>query len=154
MTQSELPTSSIVQSVAMAAIDWFDYPITVHPHHTDYSGDVWHGGYVQWLEEARIELLKSRGIEFAQLVAIGCNLPVVDLAMRYHRPLKMGMKAIVKTRLGAIKGVRIPIEYEIRSDDVLILSGRVTLVAVDLEKGRILRQLPQTVQNALANTPE
>lgn len=151
MSEFQLPTSSIVPS---ASIDWFEYPVVVHPHHTDYAGVVWHGRYVQWLEEARIELLKSRGIEFAELVAIGCNLPVIDLTLRYHRPLKMGMKATVKTRLGAIEGVRIPVEYEIRSDDVLILSARVTLVAVDLEKGRVLRQLPQTVQNALTKTPE
>lgn len=154
MAEFQLPTSSIVQSASMATIDWFEYPVVVHPHHTDYAGVVWHGRYVQWLEEARIELLKSRGIEFAELVAIGCNLVVVDLTLRYHRPLKMGMKAIVKTRLAAIEGVKIPIEYEIQSDDVLILSARVTLVAVDLEKGRILRQLPQSVQNVLTKTPE
>jgi acyl-CoA thioester hydrolase len=149
----QLPTSNLVPSVVSS--DWFIYPITVYSHHTDYSGVVWHGRYIQWLEEARIEFLKSRGIDFAQLVAMGCNLPVIDLAIRYHQPLRMGMKAIVKTRLSALEGVRLPIDYEIRSTDdtMLFVSGRVILVAIDMEKGKVMRRLPSDVQNALAIVP-
>ncbi len=146
----QLPTSNLIPSTASP--DWFDYPITVYAHHTDYAGIVWHGSYVVWLEEARIEFLQSRGIDFSQLVEMGCNLPVIDLGIRYHQPLRMGMKAIVKTRLMTIEGVKLPVEYEIRSADnaVLYVSGRVTLVAVDMVKGKILRRLPPTVQSALA----
>ncbi len=146
----QLPTSNLVPSAI--APDWFDYPITVYAHHTDYAGVVWHGAYVAWLEEARIEFLQSRGIDFSQLVEMGCNLPVIDLSIRYHQPLRMGMKAIVKTRLMAIEGVKLPVEYEIRSLDntMLYVSGRVVLVAVDMVKGKILRRLPSTVESALA----
>lgn len=149
---AELPTSNLVPSARIAASDWFDYAIVVYPHHTDYAGLVWHGRYVQWLEEARIEFLQSRGIAFAELVALGCNLVVIELTLRYHQPLKMGMSAIVRTRLITLEGVKIPIEYEIRSPDhsALYVSGRVTLVAVDTEKGRVLRRLPPAVQTALA----
>jgi acyl-CoA thioester hydrolase len=146
----QLPTANLVPSVI--ASDWFIYPITVYSHHTDFAGVVWHGRYIQWLEEARIEFLQSRGISFSKLVEMGCNLPVIDLAIRYHQPLRMGMKAIVKTRLMPLEGVRLPLEYEIRSldDTVLFISGRVVLVAIDMEKGRILRRLPSDVQSALA----
>jgi acyl-CoA thioester hydrolase len=145
----QLPTSNLVPSVIPS--EWFIYPITVYSHHTDFSGVVWHGRYIQWLEEARIEFLQARGIDFSKLVAMGCNLPVIDLAIRYHQPLRMGMKAIVKSRLTALEGVRLPIEYEIRSPDdaVLFISGRVVLVPVDMEKGKILRRLPSDVQSAL-----
>ncbi|MER3431997.1 MAG: acyl-CoA thioesterase [Leptolyngbya sp. ERB_1_1] len=147
----QLPTSNLVPSTI--APDWFDYPITVYAHHTDYAGVVWHGSYISWLEEARIEFLQSRGIDFSQLVEMGCNLPVIDLSIRYHQPLRMGMKAIVRTRLSTIEGVKLPVEYEIRSLDhtALYVSGRVVLVAVDMVKGKILRRLPPTVQSALAS---
>ncbi|BAU11483.1 hypothetical protein LEP3755_19770 [Leptolyngbya sp. NIES-3755] len=151
MSQSpQLPTSNLVPSTI--ALDWFDYPITVYAHHTDFGGIVWHGAYIAWLEEARIEFLKSRGIDFAELVEMGCNLPVIDLSIRYHQPLRMGMKAIVRTRLMSIEGVKLPVEYEIRSLDhsVLYVSGRVVLVPVDMVKGKILRRLPSTVESALA----
>jgi acyl-CoA thioester hydrolase len=145
----QLPTSNLVPSEISP--DWFIYPITVYAHHTDFAGVVWHGRYIQWLEEARIEFLQSRGIDFWKLVEVGCNLPVIDLAIHYHQPLRMGMKAIVKTRLTALKGVRLPVEYEIRSpdDSILFISGQVVLVAVDIEKGKILRRLPSDVQSAL-----
>ncbi|MBD1823422.1 acyl-CoA thioesterase [Cyanobacteria bacterium FACHB-DQ100] len=151
MPQSpQLPPSDLVP--APISPNWFDYPITVYAHHTDFAGIVWHGSYIAWLEEARIEFLKSRGIDFAQLVEMGCNLPVIDLSIRYHQSLRMGMKAIVRTQLMPIEGVKLPVGYEIRSLDhtVLYVSGRVVLVAVDMEKGKILRRLPPTVQSALA----
>lgn len=151
MSQSpQLPTSDLVPATIVP--NWFDYPITVYAHHTDYAGVVWHGSYIAWLEEARIEFLKSRGIDFAQLVELGCDLPVIDLSIRYHRALRMGMKAIVRTRMMPIEGVKLPVEYEIRSLDhtVLYVSGRVVLVGVDMERGKILRRLPPPVQSALA----
>ena len=138
------------------AANWFEYPIVVYPHHTDYGGIVWHGAYLTWMEEARVACLKSIGIDFADLVALGCDLPVVDLSLRYHRALKMGETALVKTRTIDMEGVRIVWEYEIQSvtGDVTYLTGMVTLVAVDREKGKIMRQLPTTVRDALVKMRE
>jgi acyl-CoA thioester hydrolase len=131
--------------------NWFEYPIIVHPHHTDYGGVVWHGAYITWLEEARVQCLRSIGINFADLVAAGCDMPVVEMSLRYHRALRMGESAIVKTKMRNLDSVRINWDYEIQSTDreTLHLSGRVSLVAVDLEKGKIMRQLPANVKDAL-----
>jgi acyl-CoA thioester hydrolase len=87
---------------------------------------------------------------------VGCDLPVVDLSVRYRRALKMGEAAIVKTRTIDMEGVRIVWEYEIQSvaGDVIYLTGMVTLVAVDREKGKIMRQLPTTVRDALVKMRE
>ncbi len=152
-TQPQLPpTSAIESSLQATSENWFEYPVKAHPNHTDYSGIVWHGTYVSWLEEARIECLQSIGISYADLVALGCEMPVVELSIRYHQSVLMGMEAIVKTRMTAIEGVRINWDYQIQSVDGkdLFLSARVTLVAVDREKGKILRQLPPAVKDALA----
>jgi acyl-CoA thioester hydrolase len=52
--------------------------------------------------------------------------------------------------------VRIVWEYEIQSVDrsIVYLTGMVTLVAVDREKGKIMRQLPTTVKDALVKMRE
>jgi acyl-CoA thioester hydrolase len=149
--QPQLPNTSDKQNLPRLAFqDWFEYAVRVQPHHTDYSGVVWHGSYITWMEEARVECLRSIGVNFADLVAIGCDLPVVELAVRYHRQIRMGMAAIVKTRMADISGVRINWDYQIQSPDgqELYVTARVTLVAVDREKGKIMRQLPPDVQNA------
>jgi acyl-CoA thioester hydrolase len=151
--QAELPTASAIATLSYRATSegWFEYPIVVHPHHTDYGGIVWHGTYLTWMEEARVECLRSIGIDFADLVAMGCDLPVVDMSVRYRRALRMGESAIVKTRTIDMAGVRIVWEYEIQSEnrEIIYLTGTVTLVAVDREKGKIMRQLPNSVKDAL-----
>jgi acyl-CoA thioester hydrolase len=128
---------------------WFEYPVRVQPHHTDYAGVVWHGTYLTWLEAARVEALREAGIEYADLVAMGYELPVVELAIRYHRQLKMGMAAVVKARMLEPKGVRIDWDFQIQSLDgkEQYLSAQITLVTV--EGGKIMRRLPSALQVAL-----
>jgi acyl-CoA thioester hydrolase len=150
---NSLPSTALAR-VHWSSQDWFEYPVKVHPHHTDYSGAVWHGTYLSWMEEARVEALRSLGIEYADLVAMGCELPVVDLSIRYHRSLKMGAEAIIRTRMMEMHGIRINWEYEIQSIDrtVTHVTAQVTLVAVDIIKGKILRQLPAEITDALKRT--
>jgi acyl-CoA thioester hydrolase len=150
--QPQLPTTNIIQPQLLAAsTDWFEYPVKAYPHQTDYAGMVWHGTYITWLEEARIEWLRSIGVEFADLVAVGCNMPVVELSIRYHLPISMGIEAVIKTRMVEMKGVRLNLENEVRSPDATILytTAQVTLVTVDLEKGKVMRQLPPVMKDAL-----
>jgi acyl-CoA thioester hydrolase len=155
---AQLPATEAIEKLTYQAMssNWFEYPILVYPHHTDYAGIVWHGTYLTWMEEARVECLRSIGIDFADLVALGCDLPVVDLSIRYRQSLRMGESAIIKTRTIEMEGVRIVWEYEIQSADrkIIYLTGMVTLVAVDLEKGKIMRQLPTTVKDALVKMRE
>lgn len=149
----KLPLIGTIQNPPQIAFEnWFEYSVRAQPHHTDYAGIVWHGSYIVWMEEARIECLRSIGIEFAELVALGCDLPVVELSVRYHRPIELGMAAVVRTRLAEVSGVRINWDYQVQSPDgqELYVTARVTLVAVDREKGKIMRQLPSAMENALA----
>jgi acyl-CoA thioester hydrolase len=152
-TPAQLPPIGAIekQSLTVASEHWFEYPVRSYPHHTDYAGIVWHGTYIAWMEEARIECLRSIGVEFADLVALGCDLPVVEISIRYHRQIQMGMSVVVKTRMTDMEGVRINWDYQIQSPDGedLYVTARVTLVAVDREKGKILRQLPTAVKDAL-----
>ena len=43
--QPQLPTNAIQRHFSKLADGWFEYIVRVHPHHTDYSGAVWHGTY-------------------------------------------------------------------------------------------------------------
>lgn len=69
---------------------WFNYPVHVYPHHTDYSGVVWHGTYLTWMEAARVECLRSVGMSFEELIGAGVDLPVAEMSLRYHRSARMG----------------------------------------------------------------
>ncbi len=147
------PTSTLTLKHELNATTekWFEYPVRVQPHHTDYSGAVWHGTYLTWMEAARVECLRSLGINFADLVKLGCDLPVVELSVRYHRAVRLGELVVVKTRMDEMTGVRVNWDYRLESTDtqILYLTAKVILVAIDREKGKILRQLPPTVKDAL-----
>ncbi len=153
LNQPQLPpTSALDNSSGRLLENWFEYPVRAQPHHTDYAGIVWHGSYITWMEEARVECLRSIGIDFADLVALGCDLPVVELSVRYHHSLQLGKTAVVKARMAEVTGVRIKWDYVIESPDrqVSYVTAKVTLVAVDRERGKIMRQLPASVKDVLS----
>lgn len=152
--QPQLPPTMAIEldsSFHAQTEKWFEYPIIAHPHHTDYAGIVWHGTYLTWMEEARVECLRSIGINYTDLVNLGCDLPVIEINLKYHQSMKMGDHGIVKTRMNDVRGVRIHWDYEISSANLIYVTGRVTLVGIDREKGKIMRQLPPLLKNALVN---
>jgi acyl-CoA thioester hydrolase len=131
---------------------WFDYPVTVQPHHTDYAGVVWHGSYIAWLEEARIEALSKVGIEFANLVEMGCDLPVIHLSLNYRKFVKMGDRVRVRTRLERLEKVRFIWTQNICAleTEQCFVTGQVVAVAVDRDNGRILRSFSPLLHAAIA----
>ncbi|MEB3282880.1 MAG: thioesterase family protein [Lyngbya sp.] len=131
---------------------WFIWPVRVFPHHTDYAGIVWHGTYLTWMEELRVESLRLLGLDYHNLVALGCDLPVVELKLRYHQSVNMGMTILIKGQFLPIKGVRMVWEYQIVSEDSqqLYVSGQTTLVPLSRETGKIMRRLPPLLQEVLA----
>ncbi|HIK55251.1 MAG TPA: acyl-CoA thioesterase [Synechococcales cyanobacterium M55_K2018_004] len=144
-------THAIETSLRATHEPWFHHVVRLYPHQTDYSGIAWHGTYIAWMEEARVEYLRSLGVNYSDLVNLGYEMPVVELNIRYHRSVQMGAEAIVKTRLSSLQGVRMNWEYRIESADEqeLYVTAQVTLVTVDLDKKKIVRQLPAQVQDVL-----
>ncbi|MEL6161180.1 MAG: thioesterase family protein [Cyanobacteria bacterium J06623_5] len=140
------------ESASNESISWFEYPVRVQPHHTDYGGVVWHGTYITWMESARVECLRAVGYPFERLVTLGYDLPVVNLDIRYRQPLTLGMAAIVKVRWLPVKGIRLNWCYEIVTagpDPQLCVTGLVTLVTVDGCDRQVVRRLPDEVKSLL-----
>lgn len=129
---------------------WFDYTFQVQPHHTDYSGVVWHGTYIQFLETARVECLRAVAFAFEGFVAQGYDLPVVSLQLRYHQPLALGATGLVRTRVNISRRIKLTWLYEIydttQDTHQLCVTGQVVLVPVDMTKGKIVRHLPADLQ--------
>ncbi len=129
----------------------FEYPVRVQPHHTDYAGIVWHGTYIAWMEAARVEYLRACGINFADWVSNGVDLPVVDLALRYRQSLTMGMDAVVKAWMEPRRGIRLVWQYDIQNqaDGATCVLATVTLAPVDRHTRKPLRRLPEPMHSEL-----
>ena len=130
----------------------FEYQVVAHPHLTDYSGDLWHGAYIQWLEEARIEAFRQVGLDYATLVKLGCGLPVVDLSVKYLRPIGLGHSAVVSSALLRHDKIRIilrQIIYGLNPKQKAV-EATVTLVPVSTTEKRVLRHSPPELKAAIA----
>jgi acyl-CoA thioester hydrolase len=130
---------------------WFDYLVTVQPHHTDYAGVVWHGTYIAWLEEARIAAFRAIGADFYHLIELGCDLPVIELQLRYQKAVAMGQTVRVRTRLDAVEKVRLRWTQQIcdLQSDTCYVIAQVVLVPVDRQQRRILRRFPPLLNGAM-----
>ena len=123
----------------------------VLPQHTDHAGVLWHGAYVAWLEEARVEALAAAGVDYAELSGQGLELMVVRLELQYRRALKHGERVALRSWLGPEEGVRIPFHTALYGGDGgLAAEACVTLALVDRERGRLKRQMPAELADAFA----
>ncbi|MEB3200796.1 MAG: acyl-CoA thioesterase [Synechococcaceae cyanobacterium] len=127
----------------------------VLPQHTDHAGVMWHGSYLAWLEEARIEALAAAGLAYSALSARGLELPVVSLAIDYRQALLHGQEVEVWSTVARRRGPRFPWTSRfLTAAGEVAAEARVELVLVDLsggpERRRLLRRLPPDLERAVA----
>jgi acyl-CoA thioester hydrolase len=126
----------------------------VLPQHTDHAGVMWHGAYLAWLEEARVEALAAAGLAYSDLSARGLELPVLSLAIDYRQALLHGERVRVWSEVQPRRGVKLPwISRFVRTDGGVAAEARVELALVDLSRGpnrrRLLRKLPDDLEGAV-----
>ena len=92
----------------------------VLPQNTDQSGVMWHGSYISWLEEARINALGEVGLSYAEMSSGGFEMPVVDLQIKYLVPLFHGECIFLKTWVYKGKGPRWVWETQFFKDSILL----------------------------------
>ena len=71
---------------------------TVLPQHTDHAGVMWHGSYLNFLEEGRIDALKKVGITYSELSEEGFEFPVISLNIKYKISFIHGETFILKSQ--------------------------------------------------------
>ncbi|MFZ1693464.1 MAG: thioesterase family protein [Flavobacteriales bacterium] len=106
--------------------------IRVRYAETDQMGQMYYGRYAELFEVGRVEALRSIGFPYRRIEEQGVLLPVRDLSVRYHRPVRYDDEVVVRTAITALPTARIHFKYELRDEsDVLLTEGETTLVFVD-----------------------
>ena len=119
----------------------------VLPQHTDHAGVMWHGAYVAWLEEARVEALAAAGLSYSAMAGMGLEMPVVSMTVAYRRSIRHGDQIVLESQCGSQSGVRWPWWSRFVLDGQVMADARVELVIVG--DGRLLRQPPDAIRPAL-----
>ena len=115
----------------------FSIELMVRDYECDMQGVVNHANYLHYLEHARHEFLKTRGLDFAQMTAQGLIVMVVAAQLQYRRSLRSGDRFRVSLRTVRRSRLRLDFEQRIErvSDNCLMLTACMTTAAVD-ERGR------------------
>lgn len=58
-------------------------------YETDGMRVVYHGNYLNWFEEARVEYMREGGVCLNDLLAEGIVFPIVEMNVKYMNPLCM-----------------------------------------------------------------
>src|SRR5690606_20307448 len=103
--------------------------IRVRYSETDKMGVVYHGNYAQYLEIARVEWLRSRGISYKELENSGVMLPVVSLQINYKKSARYDDLLTVELELLRTPSVKIEFDYKIWNEDNQILAEANTVLA-------------------------
>jgi acyl-CoA thioester hydrolase len=103
--------------------------IRVRYGETDKMGFCYYGNYAQFLEVARVELLRSQGVSYKELEDAGILLPVRNFSIKYIAPAKYDDLLFIQTEILKINGSRIIFNYEIRNQkNILIATANTELV--------------------------
>jgi acyl-CoA thioester hydrolase len=80
----------------------------------DPMGVAHHAAYAPWLEIARTELLRERGVSYAELETQGVLMVIVKLEVAYRRPIRYDDVVEVSCVVKAGSRVKIEHDYEVR----------------------------------------
>ena len=120
--------------------------IRVRYAETDQMGLLHHANYLVYFEMGRIELLRSRGLNYKDLEADGYLLVIARAQVRYHRPAHYDDLLTLRTIVLRATGARIDHRYEIRRGGDLVAEGETTLACVDRE-GK-LQRIPKVLRSS------
>jgi acyl-CoA thioester hydrolase len=93
-----------------------EYTFRVMYPDTDKMGTVHHSNYAKYYETARWELFRSIGVSYHSVEEAGYMLPVIRMNFRFIKTVQYDALLRVKTRLKAIKGVRIWFTYQLYNE--------------------------------------
>jgi len=78
---------------------------------TDRSQVVYHANYLRYFELGRAWLMRDFGFPYAEVEAAGYIYPIVDMRLRFFRPLLYDELMAIHTRPATLERVRVTFDY-------------------------------------------
>ena len=100
---------------------------------TDLMGIVHHASYLSYMEIARVEWLRRRGVTYAAWTQRGRHLPVVEVSVRYRAPAHFDDELDVETSLSEVRAASVRFDFRLVrvGDATLCAEGWTRLAHVD-----------------------
>jgi acyl-CoA thioester hydrolase len=119
----------MISAEAIAKIQFYD---------VDAMQVVWHGNYARFLELARCALLEKIGYSYPEMARSGYFWPVVDMRIKYVRPVRMAQQIRLTATLLEYEN-RLRIDYRIvdAASGDLLSKAQTTQLAVAIGTGQL-----------------
>ena len=110
----------------------FTTELKVRDYECDLQGIVNNAVYQHYLEHARHEYLNSRGLDFAELTALGVIIVVIRAELDYKQALRPRDRFSVSVSAKKLGRLKVVFDQEIRrlTDDELMLEAKITAVSL------------------------
>ena len=120
---------------------------TVYYADTDAYGVAWHGSYIRWMEQARVEFCRDIGIDLVEMKNQDVAIPVTNLNIRYKASALLDEKIVVETEITEMTPLVVQFTQVIKNKESgkVYTIGKIEVVAVNNE-GRIYRRIPEILR--------
>ena len=126
---------------------------TVLPQHTDHAGVMWHGSYLNFLEESRIDALNKVGMPYSELSKKGFEIPVISIKINYKISFIHGEKCVLMSQFKLENKIRITCKtLFFKSNGDIGAEAIIGLVIVNKKNDsmKLVRELPVRIKNTLS----
>jgi tol-pal system-associated acyl-CoA thioesterase len=117
----------------------FVLPVRVYLEDTDAQGVVYNASYFRFMERARTEWLRARGVDHEELLAEhGVVLVLAAIEARFKAPARLSDVLHVSASVVEARGARVRFAQQVRreSDGELICEGVAEVASKDATTGR------------------
>ena len=136
MKGNKVDTPKLGRPSIMSSVHQF--PMRIYYEDTDVSGNVYHAAYLKFLERARTELLRERGVSHTILGKSGLAFVVRRMDISYDCPAHLDDELLIETEFVEIAGARLEMKQTALCDGKVLMWALVTIVLVN-GKGRPCR---------------
>lgn len=123
------------------------FPVRIYYEDTDFSGNVYHAAYLKFLERARTEFLRERGLHHSVLIKDGLVFVVRHMSISFERPAHIDDELVIETNVNEARGARMVLEQTALRDGQVLLRAMVTVALVG-PSGRPVR-MPEALRQVL-----
>jgi len=133
---------AIVSASARIAPQFYD----LDPMHI-----VWHGNYARFFELGRCAVMNKIGYSYDEMRESGFAWPIIDMQLRYYRPLRLGQQAEVTAGIVEWEN-RLGVRYLIQdvATGQKLTRGTTIQVALDIETQEMLWETPAILREKLS----
>ena len=124
----------------------------VLPQHTDHAGVMWHGSYLNFLEEGRLEAFDKVGFSYSKLSEKGFEIPVISIKLKYKISFVHGEKVLLSSQFKLENKIRLTCRtLFLKSNGDIAAEAIIGLVVVRKinDSIKLVRELPVQIKNIL-----